>query len=175
MIKILDRLRGILFFWNNDVKIKRGKRSFFSFGFIFGYRVKCDVMFTDSCLYKYNNRFDQDINTLFGFTSRLFSGQRKNSARFGWNCDGDGKISLYCCVYDHGVKIVEKCVSVETFIPYGLKIHETRGTYRFIIDKKVIFIKKSKRGRFKLRRFIKPFFDGNMTAPSDMEIYMRIK
>ena len=136
-------------------------------------KTKYEVIFSENCLYKFNDVDDYDINKLFGLS---FGFHHNNSIRFGWNTDGD-KIGIYAYCYNSGERIVYKITSLPTNITNSFEINVYNDFYQLSIYNKMSnsvttwTINKPQTPKWGYRLF--PYFGGNKCAPHDMEIHMK--
>lgn len=152
-----------------EYNIKKG-RHFCWHWFKFFFKKECilthDVKFTSSCLYKFGDVDDFDINKLFG---RSFGMHHKNSVRFGWRPEKD-KILISSYVYINGIReFNDVCIC------------DIDKTYTFTIDcKDKLVLLEISTDTYKTKYGIKlekscnfgyklyPYFGGNKTAPHDI-------
>jgi len=155
--------------------IKKGNhRSGFYPNIHFGLKnLKYQVLFTDSCLYKFNDVDDFDINKLFGIS---FGFHHKNSARFGWNVE-EGQIAIYAYCYKLGIRYSRRIAIIPINKIFIFEINTYDVYFEFKItnyDGKIISlanIAKAKCCKWGYKLF--PYFGGNKTAPHTMTIKMK--
>jgi hypothetical protein len=136
-------------------------------------RSKYEVIFTESCLYKFDNEDDADINKLFGLS---FGYHHKNSVRFGWNSE-DGKIAIYAYCYKLSQRYMRKIVSIPINSKHIFEINVYDAYYELKITNNegeligCANIAKAKTTKIGYRLF--PYFGGNRCAPHDVNIWMK--
>ena len=151
--------------------IKKG-RHFCWHWFKFFFKKECvlkhDITFTESCLYKFGDVDDFDINKLFG---RSFGMHHKNSVRFGWRTEKD-KILISSYVYINGIREYNDICTCDI-----------NKKYTFTIDcRDTLILLEISAEPYKTRYGIKmenhtnfgyklyPYFGGNKKAPHDIMI-----
>jgi len=136
--------------------------------------ISYEVLFTESCLYKFNDIDDYDVNKLFGISFGL---HHKNSARFGWNVDGS-KIKIFAYCYKLGVRYIRDIASLPIDKIHIFQINVYKAYYEFKItdfDGNVLGwtnITKAQ-GTKKWGYKLFPYFGGNKPAPQDITIKMK--
>jgi hypothetical protein len=119
---------------------------------------------TRSCLYHFADN-DNSVNKLWGLTFGI--NPRKNSIRFGWNCqEGNGKISIFSFRHYNGEMLHEFLTEVDVDSPIEYTITINDNVCSMFVDN--VYCGK---WLLKTRRFVvlnKPYFGGNKTAPRDM-------
>lgn len=138
-------------------------------------RLAYEVVFNRDCRYETEKKENQlDINKLFGIS---FGFHHKNSARFGWRDNGEGKIDILAYVYRNGERVKESegiyIETIEVGKSYIMDISVTSGLYMFTITKgkKMIGATIIEHGKLPpLGYYLNPYFGGDETAPHDMII-----
>ena len=136
-------------------------------------RIKYEAIFTESCLYVFDNEDDADVNKLFGLS---FGFHHKNSVRFGWNNDGDN-IAIYTYCYKQGERQIKKILSIPINSKHTFEINVFESYYEMkifnneggLIGWENIERAKTINCGYKLF----PNFEGNQPAPHDIKIWMK--
>jgi len=132
--------------------------------------LKHDVTFTQSCLYKFGDVDDFDINKLFG---RSFGMHHKNSVRFGWRPDKN-KIVIYSYTYRNSVREYKELTTCDVGKSYTFQItckddlalmQVSCSSYKIRYGATL-----EKGGNFGYKLY--PFFGGNKAAPHDVTIFV---
>lgn len=138
-------------------------------------RMTKKVVFKKSCLYNMSLPDKLDINKLFGFS---YGKHHDNSARFGWNCDGD-KINLHAYCYLDGKRVDKFITKIDVEEEYKLMISVSKDKYIFTTfiedeasDLQQVVIPKPQMVP-KLGFKLWPYFGGTQKAPHTMDIYMQ--
>ena len=138
--------------------------------------IEKDIMFTDSCLYEDIN---SQINKLFGFSFGLLSSPRKESYRFGWNCERkNGKIQVYNYREANERFLYDYICDIEINKHYSYRLTKTKNLVIMeIFDKDYLVVKfenillwDKKCGFIKTAR---PYFGGDLFAPHKMIFWFK--
>lgn len=151
-------------------KIKKGKHSS---GLrvvpVFGRNLSYKVIFTQSCLYRFDDEDQYDVNKLFGISDDF--NHAENSARFGWRCKGNQiEIMVYVKSGGQMVTFPLGCVDPDVSHDYSISIEDE--TYKFTFDGEVVSVPRTSRYNF-IRYHLFPYFGGNKPAPHAVEIKIK--
>ena len=133
-----------------------------------------EVIFTDSCLYQFDDADQLDINKLSGLSYGL---HHKNSIRFGWRADnGSIKLSLYC--YNNGKRSMLDICNVNVNNTVKLKFEYDSKKLQIVasveINDNIYGVRQAfKMPKFKFGYFLWPYFGGNKSAPHEMHIWLK--
>jgi hypothetical protein len=138
-------------------------------------KIVYEVVFNFDCRYETEDKKNQlDINKLFGLSFGL---HHKNSARFGWRDNGEGKIDILAYVYRNGKRVTESegiyIETVEVGRTYTMDITVTNDVYMFTIIKgsKLVGATIVDHGDLlPIGYYLNPYFGGDEKAPHDMVI-----
>ncbi len=133
------------------------------------------VTFTDSCIYKFGDVDDLDINKLFGFS---FGYHQTDSVRFGWHPTTYNKIEIFAYIYSNTKRIIQSIGEIDLNKEYKFEILLYNDSmYQFIIleNERILFDKIVNRGetKHKIGYQLYPYFGGNRTAPHDIKIILK--
>lgn len=124
---------------------------------------------------KYDNGSD-DTNKLFGVG--YFWHHHKDSARFGWRCDGNRFIiSAYC--YVNGARVIKELCSLVANRTYVMELKVLSDKYHFKVsdaEQPAITYSEDNITRYHQKKWSYPlglYFGGDMKAPHD--IIVKIK
>jgi len=131
--------------------------------------IKNTIMFTDTCLY---DDVNEQVNKLWGFSVGLFTSQRKESYRFGWNCSKkNGKIQIFDYTEKNYVfDDVYICdVEVNKWYTYVIIKNERSITMKIYdnADKEITEITHDFLNdiHWKIGKTCRPYFGGELSAP----------
>lgn len=127
------------------------------------------VKFDSSCLYKFNNVDDGDVNKLIGYTFGLNPNPHKNSFRLGWNCQ-NGRISLFAYAYINSERIVKYLCDIDIDKWCNVIYYSFNGKMRVSVDDTVYYtgIDVNRLPGYGWKLY--PYFGGNNKAPQTMLI-----
>lgn len=135
--------------------------------------IKYEVIFTESCLYKFNDVDDYDVNKLFGIS---FGYHHNNSIRFGWDIE-DEEIAIYAYSYKSSKRDIKKIISIPINRKYIFEINVFDGYYDMKIfnseNNLIGWANIPKVKTTKLCYNLFPYFGGNKVAPHDIKIWMK--
>lgn len=168
-----------------NLVIKKNKHASTLFGFLphIKFSFKNEFTFTGSfdenCLYNFDTVDKWDINKLIGLSTSYH--HHKQSVRFGWRCLNGKTIEILAYCYDKG-KRLEKFIDhilceVEPGQEFKLriKIYPNKFKLTALSNDKCSSVVLLKQGGWKFKYFLFPFFGGNLKAPHDMNIYLKIE
>lgn len=133
-----------------------------------------EFMFTESCLY--DSKITQ-VNKLWGFSVGLFTSPRKESYRFGWNCQkNNGKIQIFEYVekdykfeYEHILDVdINKWytyVITKSYRSVRLEIYDENN--KLLVNCVNDF---EMSDNVSLCKTARPYFGGRISAPHDIII-----
>lgn len=133
-----------------------------------------EVIFTNSCLYQFDDVDRYDINKLCGLSYGL---HHKNSIRFGWRADnGTIKLSLYC--YNRGKRISTDICNVGINNTVKLKFdYDSKNSHILatveVNNSTYIINQTFKMPKIKLGYYLWPYFGGNKSAPHEIHIWLK--
>ncbi len=170
-------------FYSMEVKIiEKGKHypinhlAQFGLNYIYnGFKKIKNIKISSSCLYKFNDEDDNDINKLYGFSIGY---HHKNSHRFGWNCDSENnRINIFAYFYKDGVICSQFLTVVEcdVFYKYELKYSNGIVYYNIMLNGNVIksFCISHDIKKINISYNLGLYFGGNKKAPHDMILYYK--
>ena len=137
-------------------------------------RLSNEVIFTDSCLYQFDDVDQLDTNKLFGLSYGL---HHNNSIRFGWRADNNKiKLSLYC-YNDSKRSMIDICnVDINNIIKLNFEYDSKKLQIVAIVEVKdatYMVTHPFKMPKFKLGYHLWPYFGGNKTAPHEIHIWLK--
>lgn len=161
--------------------IEKGKHSAkgFHFGLTFSNKIFFTGSFDKSCLYKFNDVDDWDINKLFGFSTTFY--HHKQSARVGWRIYDSNKFELLTYSYNKGVRCNNETDRLGIVNPnekFFCEIIDTENEYVYKFksesnNKEIIKFDPKSKDWFIFHYYLWPYFGGNKPAPHDMLIWLK--
>lgn len=134
-------------------------------------KLKYQIKFDQSAVYKIDSVNQYDINKLFGFNG-CYATHDYISARFGWNYVNDS-VKIYYYIYDHGKRIYGYLTSVNINEFYTYELIQTTKDYTFKIKDITYVHKKSTKCLAQFNYHLWPYFGGNIPAPHEVKIYFK--
>ncbi len=147
----------------------------FHIGLTFGKKVSYVCKFTESCLYDLYSNDNYDINKLCGFSTTY--NHHYQSGRIGWRCLDGKTIQILTYTYNNHVRSQE--VVLGTVLPNeefecSVEDVESAYIYRFSKSGNTNVVRNPKQpDKVLFKYLLYPYFGGNMSAPHDMEIYVK--
>jgi len=132
------------------------------------------AIFDSSAIYTTTNPANQaDINKLYGVSDGNTHHQQ-NSARFGWNWNGN-EIQVHAYCYAGGVRSNKLLGSAEIGKTYHYSITADSGRYIFQFEDKIDYMTRVIRDTVLNGYSLYPYFGGDEPAPHAIRIYIQDK
>lgn len=133
-----------------------------------------DAMFNETAIYHFGYlAWQSNKNKLLGF-SDCNSLHHENSARFAWQWFNE-RLEVYAYCYANGERIESfvGVVDLNKFSRYRIEIKEDH--YTFILNnERPVYIKRGNRCDRGVYYMLWPYFGGQVPAPHDVEIFIRL-
>ena len=135
-------------------------------------RIKCQIIFDSSAIYQNSDVNNQlDVNKLIGF-SDCGAGHQENSARLGWNWNGE-KVVIYAYAYSGLQRIIYPIDSVKIGQIFSCSVEAIEGFYHFSVEGSKYSIPRYCSGYSGASYKLFPYFGGDEAAPHDIRILIR--
>ena len=142
--------------------------------------IEREVLFTESCLYQFNDDDQYDLNKLFGFS---VGHHFNNSFRFGWRPKfNEHKIEIFTYIYFEGKRLKSELigeVNLNNWINFRI-LYSNEGNITFVIFEDYNNMKYKKISTNKPKKYgwgyiMGLYFGGNKKAPHDIYINITLQ